>query len=120
MNTISSIDGVALPIQPQHNGYNVTTSDLDGDSTGRSAETGVLLRYVIRKGVYKIELSFRGTASNIRKIKDMIAPTRLSVTFWDIDKWVTADMYVGDRTQKLLPVIGQENMYDFSFSLVEY
>lgn len=120
MNTIESINSVTLPIQPQHGGYNVTTSDLDSDSSGRSAETGVLLRYVVRQGIYKIDLSFRGTSSNIRKIKDMIAPTRLSVKFWDIDKWVTADMYVGDRTQKLLPVISEEDMYDFSFSLIEY
>lgn len=120
MNTIESINGAILPIQPQHGGYNVITSDLDSESSGRSAETGMLLRYVIRQGVYKIELSFRGKAADIRAIKDMIAPARLSVKFWDIDRWVTTDMYVGDRSQKLLPVIGQEGWYDLSFNLIEY
>lgn len=120
MNTIGSINGTALPLQPQNGGYSVTTSDLDSDSSGRSAETGKLLRYVIRQGIYKIELSFRGQASDIRAIKDMIAPARLSVKFWDIDRWVTADMYVGDRSQKLLPVYNCEGWYDFSFNLIEY
>ena len=121
MNTIESINGTALPIAPKaDSGYNVTTQDLDSESSGRSAETGVLLRYPIRQGVYKIALAFRGRNTDIRKIKDLIAPVRLTVKFYDLDRWVTKDMYVGDRTQKLLPVVGQEGWSDFSFNLIEY
>lgn len=120
MNTIDTINGVALPIQPNVDGYNVTTSDLDSDSSGRSTETGILLRYIIRQGIYKIELSFRGKSTDIRTIKDMVSSSSLSVKFWDIDRWITKTMYCSDRSQKLLPVPDSNGWYDFSFSLIEY
>jgi hypothetical protein len=121
MNTIQSINGTSLPRAPQSpNGYSVTTSDLDSDSSGRSAETGKLIRYTIRKGIYKIALSFRGPAADIRAIRDIIAPNSLTVVFWDIDRWQTATMYVSDRSTKLLPVPGQSGWFDLSFNLIEY
>ena len=38
-------------IEPRQNGYKVIKSDLYSDSTGRSAETGTLMRYLIRSNV---------------------------------------------------------------------
>lgn len=121
MNTIQTINGQALPRQPSSpNGYSVTVSDLDSSSSGRSAETGVLLRYTIRQGVYKISLSFRGPAADIRAIRELIAPASLTVVFWDIDRWQTAAMYVSDRSTKMLPVPELNGWYDLSFNLIEY
>lgn len=121
MNTIKSINGVALPIQPKSDGgYTVICSDLDSDSTGRSAETGTLLRYVIRKDVYRIELAFRGKGSDIRTIRDMVSKDTLTVEFWDLDRWITKTMYKSDRSEKLLAVPLQNGWYDFSFRLIEY
>ena len=121
MNTIQTINGTALPCAPvTPNGYSVTTSDLDSSASGRSAETGVLMRYVIRKNVHKISLSFRGPAADIRAIRELVSPTRLTVVFWDLTEWKTAYMYVSDRSVKLLPVPGQTGWYDLSFNLIEY
>ena len=121
MNTIQTIDGVALPCAPvTPNGYTVVTSDLDSDATGRSAETGVLMRYVIRKNIHKISLSFRTTAANASTIRGMVSPNKITVVFWDLTDWATAYMYVSDRSVKLLPVPGQAGWYDLSFNLIEY
>ena len=121
MNTIQTINGQALPRPPlSPNGYVVTTSDLDSDSSGRSAETGVLIRYIIRQGVYKISLAFRGPASDMRAIRDLVSAASLTVVFWDIDRWKTATMYVSDRSLKMLPVPDQSGWYDLSFNLIEY
>lgn len=120
MNTIQSINGAELPISPTTDGYTVTVYDIDSENSNRSAETGVLIRYIIRKDTYKIELAFRGSAENIRSLRDMISTSSLTVVFWDIDRWVTKNMYCSDRSQKLLPVPNCNGWYDFSFSLVEY
>lgn len=121
MNTIQSINGTALPIDPIiNNGFSVTTSDLDSEASGRSAETGILLRYVVRSGVYKISLSFRGQASDIAAVRTLVSPALLHVVFWDLTEWKEADMYVSDRSVKLLPVVGQNGWYDLSFNLIEY
>lgn len=121
MNTIQTINSIPLPRQPlSPNGYSVTTYDIDSDSSGRSAETGKLMRYIIRRGVYKIALSFRGPAADIRSIRQLVSSSKLIVVFWDIDRWVTAEMYVSDRSLKLLPVPDQTGWYDLSFNLIEY
>lgn len=80
----------------------------------------MLLRYVIRKNVHKLSLSFRGRETDIQEIKSLISSTRLTVKFYDAEGLITADMYVGDRSSEPLPVIGQEGWYDFSFDLIEY
>ena len=64
----------------------------------------MLIRYIIRKDTYKIELAFRGSAENIRFLRDMISASSLMVVFWDIDRRVTKNMYCSDRPQKLLSV----------------
>lgn len=121
MNTIQTINGTALPCDPvTPNGYSVTTSDLDSSASGRSAETGKMMRYVIRQNVYKISLSFRSTAANIAAVRSLVSAARLTVVFWDLTEWKTAYMYVSDRSVKLLPVPGQTGWYDLSFNLIEY
>lgn len=117
-NTIQSIDGSELPISPT--GYDVTVQDIDSDSTGRSAETGELIRHVIRKGVYKIDLKFCGLACHIKAIRNLVNKISFSVVFWDLDNWQTATMYVSDRSVSLMPTPYQEGFYELSFSLVEY
>lgn len=117
-NTIQSIDGSELPISPT--GYDVTVQDIDSDSTGRSAETGELIRHVIRKGVYKIDLKFCGLACYIKAIRNLVNKISFSVVFWDLDNWQTATMYVSDRSVSLMPTPYQEGFYELSFSLVEY
>ncbi|MDE5946344.1 MAG: hypothetical protein K2G63_03410 [Oscillospiraceae bacterium] len=117
-NTIQSIAGHELPIAPT--GYNVTVQDIDSDSTGRSAETGELIRYVIRQGVYKIDVEFRGHSSDIKFIRNLVSGIQFRVIFWDIDEWHTALMYVSDRSMSMLPTPYIDGYYDLSFSLVEY
>ncbi len=117
-NTIQSIDGQELPISPTE--YNVTVQDIDSDSTGRSAETGDLIRHVIRQGVYKIDMEFRGRSSDIRMIRNLVSKIKFTVVFWDIDEWHTAEMYVSDRSMNMLATPYIDGYYDLSFSLVEY
>lgn len=117
-DTIQSIDGQELPIAPT--GYDVTIQDIDSDSTGRSAETGELIRHVIRQGVYKIDLKFSGHAYDIKAIRNLVSGISFSVVFWDLDEWHTATMYVSDRSMTLLHTPYKDGFYDLSFSLVEY
>ena len=120
MNTIRSIGGVPLPAEPLSDGFNVSVFDIDSDASGRSSETGELLRYPIREGVHKISLKFRCKGSAARAILDMVSPQRFSVTFWDMDGWLTLPMYVGDRSRKLIHSTDGSEWYDLSFDLIEY
>lgn len=117
-NTIQSIDGQELPLSPVS--YNPTVQDIDGESTGRSAETGVLIRHVVRQNVHKIDVSFRGKASAIKTIRNLVSKSKFTVVFWDLDEWISAEMYVSDRSMTLHPTPFIEGFYDLTFSLIEY
>ena len=45
--------------------YSIQKLDLYSDATGRSAETGILLLYLIRKNIYNIKLEYSGIAEEI-------------------------------------------------------
>ena len=101
--------------------YSIQKSDLYSDATGRSAETGVLLSYLIRKNIYTIKLEYYGNDEEIASIESMINNSFLKVTFFDGTQRVTKNMYPSDR-EKTAEIVdrNRHGMYSLSFSLIEY
>lgn len=99
----------------------ITKVDIYSDSTGRSAETGVLIAYLIRKNVYTIRLEYYGDNSQISQIENMINSDVLEVTFFENGNYITKTMYPSDR-EKTVNFITPElkGRCTLSFSLVEY
>lgn len=123
MIPVLSVNGVDCSdkLQPTKGGYTVTKSDLYADSTGRSAESGVMLAYLIRKDVYSIELEYVGKAPQIREIEQLFAGAsrQYQVTFLDNDQYVTAAMYPSDRVKTTDVIVNGEHYMQLTLSLVQ-
>ncbi|WP_303824470.1 hypothetical protein [Ruminococcus flavefaciens] len=123
MIPILSVNGVDCTnkLQPAKEGYTVTKSDLYADSTGRSAESGVMLAYLIRRDVYSLALEYVGKAPQIREIEQLFAGAsrQYQVTFLDNDQYVTANMYPSDRTKTTTVIVGNDIYMKLSVSLVQ-
>lgn len=122
---IKTINGtnMAAKLQPAKEGYSVLKSDLYSDSTNRSAETGVMIPYLIRTDVYSIELNYIGTAAEIHEIEQIIAPTggtrQYQVEFLDDTSYVTKTMYPSDRQKPVEVIIDGVPKMSLTFSLIE-
>lgn len=117
MNVIKSINGFTPPIEPLS--FVITKSDLYSDSTGRSAETGVLLQYPIRFGVYSLALEYQGNDAEIAAVENLISGSSLTVVFLDNGTYMTKEMYPSDRentTEKIINGVGRHRL---SFNLIE-
>jgi hypothetical protein len=114
------INGVDLPAPVE---YNVTLQDIDSENTRRT-ETGVLQRDRVRAGVYKIQVKWRVTKTQLKTITDALKPAKFSATFFDATTSTnpTRDMYCGDRNADLLynEVNPDESLWELSTSLIEY
>lgn len=123
MIPILSVNGVDCTnkLQPAKEGYTVTKSDLYADSTGRSAESGVMLAYLIRRDVYSLALEYVGKAPQIREIEQLFAGAsrQYQVTFLDNNQYVTANMYPSDRTKTTTVIVGNDIYMKLSVSLVQ-
>lgn len=123
MIPILTVNGISMEnkLQPAKNGYNLTKSDLYADSSGRSAETGTMLPYLIRKDVHSIELTYVGTAAQIAEIEGIFAGTlrQYTVTFLDNDQYISAVMYPSDRTKSTEVIIQGVPYMQMTVSLVE-
>lgn len=90
--------GTALATQPlRDGGYNVICSDLLADGSGRSAETGIALRYAVRKGVYKLNLKFKGKSTEIAQVNGLVSAFSQEVKFWHAGAWHIKNFYPSDR-----------------------
>lgn len=122
---IKTINGtnMASKLQPTKDGYTVTKADLYSDATNRSAETGVLIPYLIRRDVYTIELEYIGTAAEIHEIDQIIAPTggvrQYSVEFLDDSTYITKTMYPSDRVKPTEIIIDGVPRMRLTVSLIE-
>ena len=99
IQSINSVDPVIEPVT-----HNLTKSDLYSDQSGRSAESGDMLLYLIKAGVYSIEVAFVGTASQIQTIEGAITGGDFTVVFLDetntesaTNNYVSRKMYASDR-----------------------
>ena len=91
--------GTPLAVQPlRDGGYIVTNTDLVADGSGRSAETGVAIRYPIRTGVFKISLKFKGLPTDIAQVNGLVSAFAQEVKFWYAGAWQIVNFYPGDRT----------------------
>ena len=115
---IKKVNNVAPCIEPIQNGYKVTKSDLYSDNSGRSAETGTMLRYRIRENVYSIELQYEGTETEISGIETLFTGSTLVVEFRDNGSYITRNFYPSDRV-KDVESLKNEGRVKFSVSLVE-
>ncbi|MBP5362853.1 MAG: hypothetical protein J6Y71_07550 [Ruminococcus sp.] len=97
----------------------ITRSDLYSDSTGRSAETGTLMQYPIRTGLYSIELEYLGNDLEIEQIETMIGATKFSVSFIYNGVVKTAIMYPSDRVNDTEIILNGEGRHRLSFTLIE-
>ena len=116
MNVIK-INGSALPKEPQT--YSITKSDLYSDSTGRSAETGKMIRYLIRKDVYSISLEYHGKDSEIAEIENLISANSLEVEFFENGSYKKKEMYVSDREKSEIKIINSVGRCILTFQLIE-
>lgn len=101
MKAILSINGIAPAVQPLMDGYSVTTSDLLSSGSGRSAETGRTIRYLVRANTYKLSLKFMGKSADVAQVYGLIKAFTLRVCFYDptvTGGYATADFYSGDPT----------------------
>lgn len=115
---IKSVNTTAPGIEPVQNGYKIVKSDLYSDNTGRSSETGEMLRYLIRSNVVSIELQYEGTESEISGIESLYSPGTLSVEFRDNGSYVTKSFYPSDRV-KDVESLKSSGRVKFSLSLIE-
>lgn len=98
MLAIESIDGEPLAVQPLRDGYSVIASDLLADGSGRSAETGEAIRYLIRKDTFKLNLKFKGYSEEIAQIVPLLSRFEQTVKFRYACEIFTVKMYPGDRS----------------------
>lgn len=98
MVVIESIDGESLAVQPLISGYSVTASDLISDGSGRSAETGKAIRYLIRQNTFKLNLKFKGYSEKIAQIVPILSRFEQTVKFRYAGEFFTVKMYPGDRS----------------------
>ena len=120
IQSINSVDPVIEPVT-----YNLTKSDLYSDQSGRSAESGDMLLYLIKAGVYSIEVAFVGTATQIQTIEGAITGGDFTVVFLDetntesaTNNYVSRKMYASDRRTETLGTPNSRK-YRLSFSLIE-
>lgn len=105
--------------------YSVTLQDIDSENTRRT-EAGTMTRDRVRAGVYKIQVAWKVTKTQLKTITDAISPAQFSVTFFDPTTSTnpTKYMYSGDRTGKLIllkdPNNPGESLWELSTSLIEY
>lgn len=97
MLAIKTINGVQPAVQPLIDGFTVIKSDLLSDGSGRSAETGKAIRYLVRQNTYKLNLKFKGTVNEIQQVKGLVSQFEQTVVFLDGTEYVTAKMYPSDR-----------------------
>ena len=115
---IKSVNGKSPAIEPDN--YVVSLCDLYSDTTGRTAETGEMISYLIRSNIYKIELEYSGSASEIRNIRELLSSSNLSVEFLDLGEYITKKMYPSDRICNAVVCKNQKNnRYTLSLSLTE-
>ena len=120
---IQSLNGSDPVLEPTR--YNINKSDLYSDQSGRSAESGDMLLYLIKAGVYSIELEFVGTASQIQTIEGAIQGGDFTVVFLDetntegtSSNYVSRKMYASDRRTETLGTPNSRK-YRLSFNLIE-
>lgn len=116
MNVIK-INGAALPVEPFS--YKITKSDLYAESTGRTTETGKMLLYPIRYGVYSISLEYHGKDSEIAQIESIISRGTMDVTFFDNGEFVTKQMYSSDRENTVEKIMNGKGRHILTFQLIE-
>ncbi|MBP5378000.1 MAG: hypothetical protein J6Y64_00475 [Ruminococcus sp.] len=97
----------------------ITRSDLYSDATGLSAETGKLMQYPVRMGLYAIELEYLGSDSEIADIERLINGAQLTVNFIHNGVQVEAVMYPSDRVNETEIILNNEGRHRLSFSLIE-
>lgn len=97
----------------------ITRSDLYSDSTGRSAETGLLLQYPIRTGLFSIELEYLGSDEEIAQIEEMIDGTSFTVRFIYNGAEQEATMYPSDRVNETEIILDGKGRHRLSFTLIE-
>lgn len=100
--------------------FSIQKSDLSSDSTGRSAETGVLLMYPIRRNIYTIKLEYFGSDGEISAIEAAINNSSLEVTFLENGKYKTLTMYPSDREKATEFIRNGVGFHRLSFSLIQY
>ena len=118
MVAIQTVDNTAPAIEPIQDGYKITKSDLYSDSTGRSSETGYMMRYKIRSNVVSIELQYEGTEAQISSIEALYSGSTLSVCYRDNGSYVTKNMYPSDRNKEIDSLKGKGRV-KFTVTLVE-
>lgn len=116
------IDGVEMPTPTT---YSVPMSDMNSSDSAYS-ESGVRFRNRIRQGIVKLELAWRVGGSDASKLLSAIEPSKVGVEYYDprTSTYQTADMMVEDRSCKLVTLGNEQapdkNLWDISFSLVQY
>ncbi len=118
MVAIETVNDVAPVIEPTQKGYKVTKADLYSDSTGRSSETGHMMRYLIRSGVVTIELQYEGTVAEIASIEALYSATTLNVKYFDNGEYYTKNFYPSDRV-KDTESLRDKGRVIFTVSLIE-
>lgn len=118
MHGIIAINGEILPFAPIK--MTIRKSDLYSDSSKRSAETGRLMLYPIRKNIYTLELEFLLDSEQTEFLENTleILGTKIIVQFDENGTKKSLETYLSDRTKELQ---GTENSrkYRISFSLIE-
>lgn len=117
MQAIVSINGAVPPAEPMS--MTIGKNDVYSDSSGRSTETGTMLLYPIRMGVYTLELEYILDTEQCKLLEQMISAAEMTVKFYDGDDLKTAKMYASaSRTKEVLGT-ADFRKYRLSFSLIE-
>ncbi len=101
--------------------FEISRSDLYSDSSSRSSETGDMMLYPIKYGVYTLTLEFVGTPAEIKSVENLITGRcGFTVKFIDYENSaaVQKKMYASDRKKVPLGTPASRK-YRLSFNLIE-
>jgi len=119
---ILTIDDVAMP-KPKK--YSIQKADADSKSTSRS-ETYVLHRNVVKQGIYRIDVTYSATWSELKTITDAIAPSSFVCKFLDATLGVlqtSRTMYAGNRSCIMVQLLDEadyeESQWELTVALID-
>lgn len=110
---------------PNPASYSVICIDGDSDNTLRDDEWS-LHREVVRKGMWQIDVTWKISQAELKKIHDIISVTKVPLKFYNpcVGGFTSADMYSSDRKAGCLILLDdshpEKSQWEYSTSLTIY
>ena len=112
------INGNEIPA-PTIDSYKIEKNDIDSSNSGRS-ETGLMLREIIRKRVYKVSAKWRLTSEECASLENLLSQSSFNLTFTENGAEITRNFYCSAVAKSLVGVSQSGQLWALSANMVEY